>query len=106
MTDQSIIDVIAEAIEDAERSCGPGEYWQFSHHVVSQLRERYATIVGLPEPQGHVWKVLIGGEPEDLYVGTQDGDIFLSGHLQIDSTEARDLAAALLAVANAAEAYQ
>lgn len=37
--DQDIIDTIAEAIEDAERSCGNGEYWQFGTHVLSRLRE-------------------------------------------------------------------
>ena len=36
--DQVIIDTIAEAIEDAERSCGPREYQQSATHVLAVLR--------------------------------------------------------------------
>jgi hypothetical protein len=39
-----IIDTIAEAIEDAERSCGPREYQQSATHVLAVLRERYAIV--------------------------------------------------------------
>lgn len=49
MTDQSIIDVIAEAIEDAERSCGPGEYWQFATHALAALRDAGYEVVARPE---------------------------------------------------------
>ena len=36
--DQGIIDTIAEAIEDAERSCGPREYQQSATNVIAVLR--------------------------------------------------------------------
>ena len=39
-----IIDTIAEAIEDAERSCGPREYQQSATHVLAVLRERYTIV--------------------------------------------------------------
>ena len=66
-------------------------------------------ITELPEPTRQavgaagVWRVLVDGEPEDLYYSTWHRDIKLSGRLSVDADEARALAAALWAAANAAE---
>ena len=47
--DQVIIDTIAEAIEDAERSCGPREYQQSATHVLAVLRGAGCEIVTTEE---------------------------------------------------------
>lgn len=69
-------------------------------------------VVELPEPRWpngswhETWHVLIGGEPESVYVdgiNTNNVEIVASGHLRIYADEARSLAAALLAAADKAE---
>ena len=69
MNDQPIIDIIAEAVEDAERSCGPREYWQFAAHVLASLRDQECQRVGklmctyklTPEDLERMWEEQ-GGE--------------------------------------------
>lgn len=63
-------------------------------------------VVELPEPAeaGRCWPVLVGGEPESLYL-TQ-GEIVVSGSVRLYADEARDLAAALLAAADHVERDQ
>jgi hypothetical protein len=50
MNDQPIIDIIAEAVEDAERSCGPREYWQFAAHVLASLRDQDYLVLPIERP--------------------------------------------------------
>lgn len=56
-------------------------------------------VVELPEPAKAVrcWPVLVGGEPESLYLS--QGEIIVSGNLRLYTDEATSLAAALLAAA-------
>lgn len=60
-------------------------------------------VVELPEPAKAVrcWPVLVGGEPESLYLS--QGEIVISGNLRLYVDEATSLAAALLAAAEYAE---
>ena len=60
-------------------------------------------VVELPEPAeaGRCWPVLVGGEPESLYLS--QGEIVISGNLRLYTDEATSLAAALLAAADYAE---
>lgn len=60
-------------------------------------------VVELPESAAAVrcWPVLVGGEPESLYL-TQ-GEIVVSGSVRLYAEEARVIAAALLAAADYAE---
>ena len=53
-----IIDTIAEAIEDAERSCGPREYQQSATHVLAVLRERYTIVVEKSESDHDPFDIL------------------------------------------------
>lgn len=63
-------------------------------------------VVKLPEPAeaGRYWPVLVGGEPESLYLS--QGEIVISGNLRLYTDEATSLAAALLAAADHAERQQ
>ena len=128
MSDQEIIDTIAEAIEDAERSCGPGEYWQFGTHVLSVLRERHAivprpeppiggyehivesgkkryAIVELPEsePGEAAWPIDYPRQNATSWVCVTENGCIDFPPYRVDSSQARQLAAALLAAADKAE---
>lgn len=63
-------------------------------------------VVELPGPAeaGRCWPVLVGGEPESLYLS--QGEIVISGNLRLYVDEATSLAAALLAAAEYAEREQ
>lgn len=63
-------------------------------------------VVELPEPAEAVrcWPVVVGGEPESVYLA--QGEVVVSGGLRLYTDEARDLAAALLAAADYAERNQ
>ena len=98
--DQDIIDTIAEANEDAERSCGSGEYWQFATHILNALRSAGYAVTKLPEPDssGDYW---FGSN----FMFVDDDGLIMTkyGHTYGDGDRCRDIAAALLAAANAAE---
>ena len=67
MSDDDIIATIAEAVEDAERSCGPREYRQFATHVLDVLRERYAVV---PKRHMELIRELCAGwtVPDDVFL--------------------------------------
>ncbi len=105
--DDDLIDTIAEAIEDAERSFGSGEYHQFATHVTDLIRERHA-IVRLPEatPDWHGgltrWEVPIIGQrrPGEVTIRKSDNRIGVDAGIPLDNADdATALAAALLAAA-------
>ena len=101
MNDQDIIDTIADRLAPLVGVRAEG----CAKAVLAVLRERYA-IVELPEAP---YSVLIGGEPEDVYIRNDahgDTAITVSGAFTAYVDEARDIAAALLAAADAAEADQ
>ena len=96
MTDQDIIDTIAESLRDGN----PDDNWLWADEardVLTALRERYE-IVELPK---HPTEVLIGGEPEGVYISDRldELNITISGTVSIYADEAPALAAALLAAA-------
>ena len=63
-------------------------------------------VVELPEPAEAVrcWPVVVGGEPESLYLAGDE--VIVSGSLRLYANESRDLAAALIAAADYAERDQ
>jgi len=122
VNDDKLIGLIARtlygqnAIYDAQTGDGipweevPGyqECWQRdAEGLLAVLRTAGYAIVELPKPAEAVkcWPVLVGGEPESLYL-TPDGEVVVSGSLRLYADEARDLAAALLAAADYAEREQ
>jgi hypothetical protein len=107
MSDKHLIDKIAESIEDAERSCGCGEYHQIATHVVEMIREGHA-IVRLPQatPDWHGgltrWEVPIIGqrEPDEVTIRKSDNRIGVNTGIPLNNAaDAAALAAGLLAAA-------
>lgn len=105
----SAVDVVTEALNSILSDPRPSE-------LVNRDRARIAldalkaagyAVVELPEKLGEdapYWRVLIGNEPEEVYPSPL-GEIIISGSCRVDSADdARSLAAALLAAADAAEA--
>lgn len=124
---EGIVDLLAEAVEDAERSCGLGEYRQIATHALRTLREACAVIpldklrsdrvalIELPEPDdggpdadGQVWfdeytfRADATGQPHQRRVVTDCG---MGSEYRTDMSPARArvIAAALWAAADAAE---
>ena len=108
--------LLAHAENDAGPDCTCGWEWEgyglwkdsYASHVADAILALPGiAVVELPEPAAAVrcWPVLVGGEPESLYL-TPDGEVVVSGSLRLYADEARDLAAALLAAAEYAERDQ
>ena len=111
MSDQAIIDTIAddftnEIVGNSSDYNGGrltlGRSRDLAAQALAALRAAGYAIVRLPEPP---LNVLIGGEPESVYVSDRlDGpSITISGTVSIYADEAPALAAALLAAAGKAE---
>lgn len=124
---EGIIDIVAEAVEDAERSCGTGEYRQIATHALRTLREACAVIpldklrsdgvalIELPEPDnggpdadGQVWfdeytfRADATGRPHQRRIVTDYG-LGREYRTEMSPARARVIAAALWAAADAAE---
>lgn len=118
MSDRDIIDTIADDFNceivghSSDYNGGRLTYSRsrdLAQQAIFALRSAGYAIVALPEHPEHPAKVLIGGEPESVYVNdrdeasTNEPSITISGTVSIYADEAAPLAAALLAAAEKAE---
>ena len=108
MNRQDIIDTIAKSLYQSHIE-GIISFGREAEAALAALHSAGYAVVELPD---HPAKALIGGEPEGVYVNcrdeaaTNEPGITISGTVSIYADEARPLAAALLAAADAAEADQ
>lgn len=100
MSDKAV-EVIAEALKEQ----GAAYPNAGSRLVVDALKAAGIALVELPQPGTELfdgWKVLYDGAPEEMYV--EQGKVCISGGDSFSPDNARQLGAALLAAADAAEA--
>lgn len=94
-----------------ECTCNDGvRYYDRDKHAQHQLDALKAAgyeVVELPDPDDKnnrpLWGVLVGGEPEDVYV-RPSGEVVISGAAVLYDDESRRLGEVLLAANNATEA--